>query len=123
LIPAINVLNVSASSKYPLDVNVSYLVKELFLEQMNISINYDRYYTECAPKICTYSYTKQATFVYVITFLISLYGGLRIILPFFILLIVKFFIRKQSDNHENATTIMRIETISMRSKLVKLLTE
>lgn len=103
-------MNTSISSKYPLDVNVSHLVDDLFLEQWNISINYERYFTQCAPKICTYSYTKRADFVYMITLLISLCGGLQIILRVVIPSIVKYFMEKRSN------TIMTNQ-ISIRGRL------
>ncbi|CAF2956088.1 unnamed protein product [Rotaria sp. Silwood2] len=88
LIPTIKVLNASIASKYSRNVSVSQLVEELFLEQRRISIDYNHYYAACAPKMCTYSYRKQANFAYTITMFISVYSGLRTILRFIVPLIV-----------------------------------
>lgn len=76
MIHMINPLNTSITSKYPLNVNVSHLIENLFLEQWNISIDYKQYYIQCSPEICIYSYTKRVNFIYIITLLISLGGGL-----------------------------------------------
>jgi hypothetical protein len=78
-------------------VNISHLVDDLFLEQWNVSINYERYYNQCAPKICTYSYKKRANFIYMITLLISLCGGLQTILRFCIPPVVQYLIKKRSN--------------------------
>jgi hypothetical protein len=86
-------------------VNVSRLIEELFLEQWNVSIAYDRYYTQCAPKMCTYSYRTQADFIYMITFLISLCSGLQTILRFIIPFIVKYLIKKLSRTINNNTGV------------------
>jgi len=112
LIPTIEILNSSISSKYSRNVTVSRLFEELFLENWTISIDYDRYYASCAPKICIYSYTKRSDFGYMITMLISLYGGLQSILVFFIPRIVKYFMKRRFNNTRNVTTIQ----ISLRSK-------
>jgi hypothetical protein len=55
-----------------------------------------------------------------INLLISVCGGLSLILRFLIPHIVRFFLKKRSDNVENVTTIETIQ-ISMRSKLIELL--
>ncbi len=112
MIPTIQILNGSISSKYSQNVTVSRLVEELFLENWTISIDYDRYYASCAPKICIYSYTKRSDFGYMITMLISLYGGLQGILVFFIPRIVKYFMKRRLNNIRNVATI----EISLRSK-------
>ncbi|UJR12465.1 hypothetical protein I4U23_016641 [Adineta vaga] len=57
-----------------------------------IEINYSTYFTKCAPKFCTYTETNQVNFVYTITLLIGLYGGLTIILQNNIIYSRKFII-------------------------------
>ncbi|CAF3814784.1 unnamed protein product [Rotaria magnacalcarata] len=76
LMSTIQPLNTSVPSKYPRNVTVNHLIQEIFLEQWRVSIDYIKYFAACAPKICTYSYTKQINFAYTITMLISLPGKL-----------------------------------------------
>ena len=60
-------------------------------------INYSKYFNSCAPLFCTYTTTDQTNLSYTIVFLLSLYGGITIILRFItpflvdILLISKLF--------------------------------
>ncbi|CAF1305597.1 unnamed protein product [Adineta ricciae] len=56
----------------------------LFIESWISNTNYSAYFDQCSPSKCTYSTTTRAHLSYAITFLISLYGGLIIILRLFV---------------------------------------
>ncbi|CAF4171623.1 unnamed protein product, partial [Adineta steineri] len=51
---------------------------DLFIEDWSSTINYSKYFTNCAPLLCTYSTTDLNSLSYTIIFLLSLYGGLTI---------------------------------------------
>lgn len=95
MIPSIKSLNTSIPSRYHRNVSVNRLLEELFLEQWKASIDYKPYFSKCAPKICTYSYERRFNFAYMITTLISVYGGLEAILRFFIPTTVKYILKKR----------------------------
>ena len=77
-------------------------MNNLLTENVSIEINYSKYFDECAPLNCTYTKTSQTNFLNAITLLVSLYGGLTIILrliaPLFISLSFKFQHRSQNSN-------------------------
>ncbi|CAF1388030.1 unnamed protein product [Adineta steineri] len=50
----------------------------LFIEDWSPTINYSKYFTNCAPLQCTYTTTDQNSLSYTVIFLLSLYGGLTI---------------------------------------------
>ena len=52
----------------------------LFVNTWSTNINYSQYVAQCAPSFCTYSFKEQSNISYTITLLISLYGGLTLIL-------------------------------------------
>lgn len=58
------------------------------VDQLEYEIDFTGYYDNCAPVQCTYTHTQRSTFIYVITVLISFYGGLsvalRIVAPFIV---------------------------------------
>lgn len=81
-----------------MNITVRSLLEELFLEIWNITTNYHEYYHRCAPKICTYSYMTKADFAYMITQLISLCGGLTMILRYIVSLIVEKVMGKPVAN-------------------------
>ncbi|CAF1199869.1 unnamed protein product [Adineta ricciae] len=66
----------SNRKKVPLNI----LLTDLFVEEWSTEINYFTYFLKCSSKFCTYTETNQANVAYTITLLISLYGGLTIIL-------------------------------------------
>ena len=65
----------------------------LFVDQWSTKINYTRYSDQCAPSSCTYSTTDSLNFLYTITLLLSLYGGLtavlRLVAPFILNIALK----------------------------------
>ncbi|CAF0904771.1 unnamed protein product [Adineta steineri] len=66
----------------------------LFIDEWSININYSKYYDECAPTSCTYTIIDQINFSDAFTLLISIYGGLiillRLITPFLVNMSMKF---------------------------------
>lgn len=70
-------LNPNTSSP---NATVQSLVDALFVEQWDSNLNYDKYYSECAPNSCTYLRTERANPVYAITTIAGLYGGLTVVL-------------------------------------------
>ena len=59
--------------------NVSVRLLDLFLEEWSTEVNYSMYFDQCAPSYCSYTVNEIAQFVYALTLLISLYGGLALI--------------------------------------------
>ena len=51
--------------------------------------DYDRYFTACAPKNCHYSYAERANMAYAVATVLSLYGGLTVVLRWLLPRLVK----------------------------------
>ncbi|CAF0998896.1 unnamed protein product [Adineta steineri] len=62
------------------NLSVNDYFNNLFIEEWLTKINYSEYFNECHPSVCTYKVTDRAGISDTITLLISLYGGLVIIL-------------------------------------------
>ena len=52
----------------------------LMIEEWIIKGDFDRYYAECAPASCTYSYSQRLDIIYMATTIVALFGGLVVIL-------------------------------------------
>ncbi|UJR16996.1 hypothetical protein I4U23_003894 [Adineta vaga] len=71
----------SAISRFVPNTSLSVIVKGMMIEQWNDEASFTRYYTACAPKYCTYSYTTRTyNYIGVITKMLSTIGGLIIVL-------------------------------------------
>ncbi|CAF0777339.1 unnamed protein product [Adineta steineri] len=107
----ISILNTSLSSRFTPTTTLSYLVNELFIEQIFNETIYGSYYQQCAPVYCSYTYSQRFDLVYVITTLIALFGGLNIALhliaPYLIdcLLFLKKKLFLQNEFQQNETPI------------------
>ncbi|CAF1046530.1 unnamed protein product [Adineta ricciae] len=70
-----------SSSRFPPKSSLASIVKELMVEQWNVSFAFDRYYQTCAPTYCTYTAIARAKdSIGVLLTLISMIGGLSIAL-------------------------------------------
>jgi len=83
-------------------VSVNDLLSHLFIEEWPTKMNYLQYFDECAPSSCTYKAADKTNFSYAITLLISLYGGLiiilRLITPFLVKVWLKLKCHRRNEN-------------------------
>ncbi|CAF0775120.1 unnamed protein product [Adineta steineri] len=77
-------------------ISLNQLLEELLIENPSIHINYPKYFNECAPSDCQYTTTSQTKFLDVITLLLSLYGGLTIILRLIAPLLISLLLKCKS---------------------------
>jgi len=70
-------LNISVSTRFsPTTTTLGSMIDELFIEQWFNTSNYSSYYQTCSPPACYYKLVERNSLIYVITFLLGLYGGL-----------------------------------------------
>lgn len=109
------VLNETASSQ---SINISILeenltrfmpetplgsvIDELMIESWGEDANYTKYYASCLPKFCTYTISLRDNFLYALTALLGLIGGLSaafiILIPIIVTLILKSLLVRRSRN-------------------------
>ena len=87
-IPSLN------SSRFNTDSTIESVVKEVMIEEYSSNMDHERYFTQCAPSSCSYSYIDKTNFIEGMTTVISFYGGLFIINQFIAVVIVKLFRRQ-----------------------------
>ena len=67
-------------SRFARSATASDLVKELFVENWLTQMNYSKYFEQCSPILCSYTYVEQFNLIYTITYILGLFGGLTIVL-------------------------------------------
>ena len=77
-------LNSSIPSRFPPNITIGNLIDELFIEQWSTKSIYENYFAACAPSVYRYEYVSRNSIVYVITLILSLYGGLTFGLRFIV---------------------------------------
>lgn len=93
------------------------LVSNLMIENLVINYSERMYYTQCAPKLCSYSYTHGNTVLYFITMIIGLFGGYNTVLQIFIPLIVGWIVKiKQILSRSVARRKTQLPTVSTEIK-------
>ena len=79
---------------------ISYIVDRLLVEDWNEEIHYDQYYSQCAPKSCSYSFVASNSAIYIVTNIVGLFGGLNIALRMLVPFAVDV-IRNQTLKRQN----------------------
>ena len=69
-------------SKFAVATSIGTLMDELFIDSWNVTSSYEQYFTACAPTTCRYRYSARNNVIYIVTLLLSLYGGLSVGLRF-----------------------------------------
>ena len=99
----------------PVQPNVSLndRLTNLLIEEWSPNIDYQKYFNECAPLLCTYIDTSYTSLFYTITVLLSLYGGLIIILR---LIAISFVNVLSIFEHRPANPVSNIRTLYFLEK-------
>ena len=93
------------NSHFAINATVKSIVDWLMVEEWRRNISYEKYYTLCAPISCTYLAKTQSSFVFVLTKIISLLGGLTVALRLMIPTVIRFI--RQPRNTEPTPEIPR----------------
>lgn len=75
---AIYPLDNSTESRFSPNTVISTLIDEAFIAGWINTSSYETYFNQCLPSSCQYKHTKRQNSIYIITYLLSLYGGLTV---------------------------------------------
>ncbi|CAF4253452.1 unnamed protein product, partial [Adineta steineri] len=67
-------------SRFSTNTRIAELIDNLFIEQWSNKTNYSSYFEQCLPSYCSYTSAQKFNLLNIITLLLSLQGGLAIIL-------------------------------------------
>ncbi|CAF4216179.1 unnamed protein product, partial [Adineta steineri] len=104
-------LDANKESIFDLNTTLSTIIKSDFIEKWIQNINYSLYFNYCAPKLCFYTINKRFNIYYIITTIISVYGGLSIVLSLIIPAIVKLLIRHNAETSRRDYSFSRLKQL------------
>ena len=81
---------------------VQSIVDQTMVEGWSKNISYEKYFTQCAPISCTYSRLERHDFVFVLTKIIGLLGGLILVLRLVVPAIVRFIRNRKLKKNQLA---------------------
>ena len=85
-------------SRFSIISTVKSILDFIMVEKWSTNISYENYFVQCAPISCSYSTMKRHDFVFILTKVIGLLGGLILVLELIIPIIVRFVRRQRNDN-------------------------
>lgn len=71
-------LNSSKFIRFSPNTPTADIFEMMLVEQWDVAKNFSAYYIACAPVECTYTLPQRNAFIYVITMIIGLFGGLAV---------------------------------------------
>ena len=77
------------NTRFSPETPIGIMMDALMIEEWGQTIRYEQYYHQCAPKLCTYTTSYRKNSLYIFTRLISLIGGLTIVLKIVVYSIVR----------------------------------
>jgi hypothetical protein len=86
-------LNVSSYSIYTHTSTFTFLTKNLFVESLTKQLNYTSYFEQCRLESCFVDVNERASFLYMFTSLLGLYGGLSVALVFITPILVTYLMK------------------------------
>lgn len=101
----IDPLNSSMTSRFNPNTTIDTLIYQLFIEQWENASSYENYYAACMPSECRYEYSQQNGILYVITAILSLYGGLTVSLKFLIWNVIRLYYLMKAYLRVRHTTV------------------
>jgi hypothetical protein len=86
---AIPVLNSSAQSLFQPNDTIATITGQSFVEEWEVRSNFVGYYESCAPTTCTYKVVRHVDYIYIVTILVSLFGGLVVVFRLLVPVVVR----------------------------------
>jgi hypothetical protein len=80
----VTAINFTLSSRFQNTTPIQDIVDVLFVEQWQIDASYSAFFNQCAPIHCSYTYEKRNNFLYIVSRILGLYGGLTVSLGFIV---------------------------------------
>ena len=85
------------TSRFPPRTRISTMVREMMVERWNVSVAYDRFYESCAPSYCSYTTAIRTRPIEVATELVSLVGGLVLLLRMIVPRLAAYVLRLMAN--------------------------
>lgn len=90
IIPA---LDTTKQRRFSLSATLGEILDEMMIEEWTNVTNYEAYFSTCRPLTCNYLIFHRLDLLYTITTVISIFGGLCVILRKFCPLLIRFYVR------------------------------
>ncbi|CAF1673273.1 unnamed protein product, partial [Adineta ricciae] len=115
----ISTLNPYIKSRFLPNTTVDIITAQLFIEEWITMSSYEKYYNQCAPSECTYTYTRRFDILHMTASLIGIWTGLTLCLRLIVPLGMKIIFKCLSIRSINQRTVILVVEVSLQRKLVR----
>lgn len=88
----LNTNGMTNSSRFPLNSSIQTLLDDLFVEEWHIKSSYSVFYLSCSPTYCSYRAQETHGILFVLSRILSFYGGITVSLHLLIPYMIKCLI-------------------------------
>ena len=97
----VTLLDPKVSSRFPPNTPIRMIVDEIMVERWNQSVSYEKFYQNCHPAYCSFTYQERIYVAYIITTVTGLFGGLSMIFQLLSPVLVKIYFKCRSRTDLN----------------------
>lgn len=97
----------NTGNQFAVTMSIGNLLKELFVEDWNITRNYPSYFERCAPLMCSHTHAERFSFLHTIALLLSFQGGLTIVLKWICPQIVRMLTKIYSYRQRKRVSVVQ----------------
>lgn len=92
IIPA-SVQSLPVSKRFTIHDTVQTMLSSLMIEELIERVDFHAYYGYCDPSSCVYSYSRRFNIMYIITTMVSAFGGASLVLRLICPVLLKLFVK------------------------------
>nr|ACD54674.1 unknown [Adineta vaga] len=111
--------------QFSINTTVDELINKLFIEDLNVTIDYLSYYHQCAPAFCEYTSIQKLNLLYTLKVLTGFQGGLTIVLRWLIPKLVRIVVKIYEYRKKRQIIIIQpittnqITSIELNNKIIR----
>lgn len=106
-------LSRSSDKKSLSNETIQTLLHRLMVDHYEINVNFDSFYSKCQAEYCYYSFQRRFDIMFMLTTVLSIFGGLFIVLKYFSLFLTNHCLSRKSAE---ATTTPKMSHVNGQSK-------
>ena len=114
----IPLLSSSTNKHFSVNDTVQVLLDGMMIDEVITDIDVDSFFSQCNPSSCSYSYSQRLNFLYSVTIIIGVFGGLSTLLRVTAVLIAEIVLQKRNRHSLNIGVNEPVAAEQQRGKFI-----
>ncbi|CAF1665019.1 unnamed protein product, partial [Adineta ricciae] len=104
-------------SRFSQNTTITEFIKHLFIEKWSTKIDYQSYYEQCSPLLCSHTSVENFDIIYSITVILGIQGGLKIVLNWLCPKLVRIALKIHHSRKKRIASIHPDDSFAISSQI------